>query len=305
MPIKIPQNLPAYHTLKQEKIFVISSAVAEHQDIRPLEIVILNLMPKKIETETQLLRLLSNTPLQVNVELLHMASHISKNTPITHLSDFYTDFESIKNKKYDGMIITGAPIEQMDFEAVDYWDELCEIMEWSKTHVYSTMHICWGAQAALYYHYGVPKYPLGKKMFGIFEHYVVNEGDPLLHGFDELFMVPHSRHTEIKAEDIAKVKNLRVLTESKDSGVHIVSAKNSRQYFITGHSEYDRFTLAGEYFRDKDKGLDIEVPKNYFPNDDITKLPVFSWRCHANLMFSNWLNYCVYQKTPYNLDDIN
>ncbi len=305
MPIKIPQNLPAYHTLKQEKIFVISSAVAEHQDIRPLEIVILNLMPKKIETETQLLRLLSNTPLQVNVELLHMASHISKNTPITHLSDFYTDFNSIKNKKYDGMIITGAPIEQIDFEAVDYWDELCEIMEWSKTHVYSTMHICWGAQAALYYHYGVPKYPLGKKMFGIFEHYVVNEGDPLLHGFDEVFMVPHSRHTEIKAEDIAKVKNLRVLTESKDSGVHIVSTKNSRQYFITGHSEYDRFTLAGEYFRDKDKGLEIEVPKNYFPNDDITKLPVFSWRCHANLMFSNWLNYCVYQKTPYNLDDIN
>ena len=304
MPINISNNLPAYTTLINENIFVMTDDVAEHQDIRPLQIAILNLMPTKIETETQLLRLLSNTPLQVNIDLIQMASHVSKNTSIEHLLNFYSTFDEIKSKKYDGLIITGAPVEQLDFEDVDYWPEFCEILEWSKTNVYSTLHICWGAQAGLYYHYGIPKYNLPKKMFGIFPHIINNPMNPLLKGFDEQFMVPHSRHTEIKAEDINKVPELELLTYSDISGVHIVAHNSGRQYFITGHSEYDRNTIANEYFRDVNKGLDIDIPYNYFPNDDTTKPPMFSWRCHANLMFSNWLNYCVYQSTPFNLDDL-
>ncbi len=304
MPINISNNLPAYTTLINENIFIMTSDVAEHQDIRPLEIAILNLMPTKIETETQLLRLLSNTPLQVNIDLIQMASHVSKNTSIEHLLNFYKTFDEVKNNRYDGLIITGAPIEQMKYEEVDYWDEICSVFEWSKTHVYSTMHICWGAQAGLYYHYGVPKYDLPKKMFGIFPHHILDLMNPLLKGFDEVFMVPHSRYTEIKREDIEKVSELELLTYSEISGVHIVANKSGRQYFITGHSEYDRNTIADEYFRDVNKGLEIEIPLNYFPNNDTTKPPRFSWRCHANLMFSNWLNYCVYQQTPFNLEDL-
>lgn len=305
MPIKIPNNLPAFRTLLNENIFIISDKRAEHQDIRPLKIAILNLMPKKIETETQILRLLSNTPLHVDVELIQMASHLSKNTSAEHMIKFYKTFEDIKNNRYDGLIITGAPVELLDFEDVDYWDELCQIFEWSKTNVYSTIHICWGAQAGLYYHYGVPKYTLKEKMFGIFPHSIVSPNHPLLKGFDDVFYVPHSRHTEIKREDIDKVYNLQLLTESKLSGVHIVCDRTNRQYFITGHSEYDRSTLAYEYFRDKNKGLDVKLPYNYFPDDDCNKPPIFSWCCTANLMFSNWLNYCVYQQTPFNLSELN
>ena len=305
MPIKISNNLPAYSTLLSENIFVMEDNIAAHQDIRPLKIAIVNLMPKKIETETQLLRLLSNTPLQVDIELIQTATHISKNISAEHLLNFYKTFELIKNKKFDGLIITGAPIEQLEYEDVDYWDEICEIMEWSKTNVYSTMHICWGAQAGLYYHYGVPKYDLDEKMFGVFPHTVNIANNPLLKGFDEIFMVPHSRHTEIRKEDIDRVSEIEILTYSEMSGVHIVASKDERQFFITGHSEYDRNTLANEYFRDKDKGLDIKMPYNYFPDDDITKEPKFTWRCHANQLFSNWLNYCVYQKTPFNLDEIS
>ncbi|MGN0605416.1 MAG: homoserine O-succinyltransferase [Oscillospiraceae bacterium] len=304
MPIKISQDLPAYSTLVNENIFVMANDRAEHQDIRPLKIIILNLMPKKIETETQILRLLSNTPLQVDIELMHVTSHVSKNTPLTHLSTFYKTFEQVKNNYYDGMIITGAPVEQMDYEQVDYWAEMCEIMEWSKKHVFSTMHICWGAQAGLYYHFGVPKYQLKKKMFGIFPHSIERKNSQLLKGFDEGFLVPHSRHTEVRREDIEKVPQLEILTYSDMSGIHIVANRNGRQYFITGHSEYDRETIAQEYFRDAEKGLEIDIPYNYFPDDDVNKQPVFRWRCHANLMFSNWLNYCVYQRTPYNLDEL-
>ena len=303
MPIKISQELPAYTTLVNENIFVMANDRAEHQDIRPLKIIILNLMPKKIVTETQIMRLLSNTPIQVDIELMHVTSHISKNTPLTHMSNFYTEFEKIKNNRYDGMIITGAPVEQLEYEQVDYWQELCDIMEWSKTNVFSTLHICWGAQAGLYYHFGVPKYQLDKKMFGIFPHNVERKNSQLLKGFDEEFLVPHSRHTEIRREDIEKIPKLEILSSSDISGIYIVANRNGRQYFITGHSEYDRETIAEEYFRDVEKGLDIDIPYNYFPDDDVTKQPVFKWRC-ANLMFSNWLNYCVYQRTPYNLDEL-
>lgn len=304
MPIKISQELPAYTTLVNENIFVMANDRAEHQDIRPLKIIILNLMPKKIVTETQIMRLLSNTPIQVDIELMHVTSHISKNTPLTHMSNFYTEFEKIKNNRYDGMIITGAPVEQLEYEQVDYWQELCDIMEWSKTNVFSTLHICWGAQAGLYYHFGVPKYQLDKKMFGIFPHKVERKKSQLLKGFDEEFLVPHSRHTEIRREDIEKIPKLEILSSSDISGIYIVANRNGRQYFITGHSEYDRETIAEEYFRDVEKGLDIDIPYNYFPDDDVKKKPVFKWRCHANLMFSNWLNYCVYQRTPYNLDEL-
>lgn len=304
MPIKISDNLPAYTTLINENIFVMTDDAAEHQDIRPLRIAILNLMPMKIETETQLLRLLSNTPIQVDIELVQMASHISKNTSMEHLLKFYKTFEEIKDERFDGLIITGAPIEHLHYTDVDYWEELCEIFEWSKTHVYSTLHICWGAQAGLYYHYNVPKYDLPQKCFGIFPHHIEKPMDPLLKGFDELFMVPHSRHTEVRREDIEKCDELEILTASDISGVHIIGAKNGRQYFITGHSEYDRCTIANEYFRDVKKGLPIQIPANYFPDDDVTKEPIFSWRCHANQMFSNWLNYCVYQKTPYDLETL-
>ena len=304
MPIKIPSNLPAFSTLQEERIFVMPDDRAEHQDIRPLKIAILNLMPKKIETETQILRLLSNTPIQVDIDFVQTKSHVSKNTSQDHLVKFYTTFDEIRNNRYDGMIITGAPVEQIDLEEVDYWEELCEILDWTRTNVFSTLHICWGAQAGLYRHYNVPKYALPKKMFGIFPHYLVNYSNKILKGFDELFYVPHSRHTEIKREDIEKVEELEILTESSLSGVHMVASKNGRQFFITGHSEYDRDTLSNEYFRDKDKGLPIEIPYNYFPDDNPENEPVFTWRCHANQLFSNWLNYCVYQETPFDLSEL-
>ncbi|MBQ9898253.1 MAG: homoserine O-succinyltransferase [Ruminococcus sp.] len=304
MPIRIPSELPAFRTLGEENIFVMSTERAEHQNIRPIKVIIINIMPKKIETESQLMRLLSNTPLQVDIDLLQMASHTSKNTSLSHLEAFYKTFDEVRDKRYDGMIITGAPVELLDYEQVDYWEEITEIMEWSKTHVYSSLYICWAAQAGLYYHFGVPKYTLDRKMFGIFPHRAEVENCQLLRGFDDVFLVPHSRNTEVRREDIEKVPQLKILTSSELSGVHIVANKNGRQYFITGHSEYDRDTLAGEYFRDINKGLDIQLPYNYFPDDDPTKTPLFSWRCAANLMFSNWLNYSVYQRTPYNLDEL-
>lgn len=304
MPIRISKDLPAYETLSSENIFVMSDIRANSQDIRPLKIIILNLMPKKIETETQFMRLLSNTPLQVDVELLHVKSHRAKHTSENHLSSFYRTFDEIKNNFYDGLIITGAPVEHLEFEQVDYWQELCKIMEWSKSNVFSTMHICWGACAGLYYHFGIPKYPLEKKMFGIFPHNIERVNSQLLKGFDEGFLAPHSRHTEVRREDILKNPNLEISASSDIAGVHIVANKNGRQYFIMGHSEYDRNTLAEEYFRDVQKGMDIQMPYNYFPNDDTSKQPVFKWRCHANLMYSNWLNYCIYQRTPFNLEDL-
>ncbi len=304
MPIKISNNLPAFTTLQNENIFVMKDDVASHQDIRPLKVAILNLMPKKIETETQILRLLSNTPIQVDIELIQTASHRSKNTSIEHLTKFYKTFDEIKDERFDGLIITGAPVEQFPFEEVDYWKELCGIMKWTTTNVFSTMHICWGAYAGLYYHYGIPKHDLDKKMFGIFPHHLEVQDHPLLKGFDEIFYVPHSRHTEIKRIDVERVSMLKILTSSDISGVHIVAEKHGRQFFITGHSEYDRNTLANEYFRDLNKGEQIDIPYNYFPDDDPSKPPVFTWRCHANLLFSNWLNYCVYQKTPYDLKNL-
>ncbi|WP_303789999.1 homoserine O-succinyltransferase [Ruminococcus flavefaciens] len=304
MPIRISSELPAFKTLGEENIFVMSKERAEHQDIRPLKVIILNIMPKKIETESQLMRLLSNTPLQVDIELLQMASHVSRNTSSHHLDAFYKTFVEISDNRYDGMIITGAPVELLDFEQVDYWKEITSIMEWSKTHVFSTIYICWAAQAGLYYHYGIPKYTLDQKMFGIFPHRAEVSNCQLLRGFDDIFYVPHSRNTEVRREDIERIPQLEILTSSELSGVHIVANKNGRQYFITGHSEYDRDTIANEYRRDVEKGLDIQIPYNYFPNDDPNNMPVFSWRCTANLMFSNWLNYCVYQKTPYNLEEL-
>lgn len=304
MPIRIPSELPAFKTLGEENIFVMSRDRAEHQDIRPLKVVILNIMPKKIETESQLLRLLSNTPIQVDIDLLQMASHTSRNTSQRHLESFYKTFDEIAGNRYDGMIITGAPVELLEYEQVDYWEEITKIMEWSKTHVFSTLYICWAAQAGLYYHFGIPKYPLEKKMFGIFPHRSEVSNCQLLRGFDDIFLVPHSRNTEIRREDIEKIPQLEILTSSDISGIHIVANKNGRQYFITGHSEYDRDTIANEYRRDVEKGIDIQIPYNYFPDDDPDKMPLFSWKCTANLMFSNWLNYCVYQKTPYNLDEL-
>lgn len=307
MPIKVQNSLPATETLNQENIFVITEKRALTQDIRPLKILILNLMPTKIETETQLLRLLGNTPLQIDVNFMHAKTHEAKNIPKSHLETFYGTFDDYKNQKFDGMIITGAPVETLEFEAVDYWAELCEIMEWSKKHVTSTFHICWGAQAALYYHYGIKKYPLENKLFGIFSHQVVPEKKHkiLLRGFDDVFYAPHSRHTEFREADIAAVPELEILAKSPEAGVYIVTAKSERQFFITGHSEYDSTTLASEYFRDVEKGLPIEVPKNYFPDNDPGKPPLVSWRAHANLLYSNWLNYFVYQTTPYNIDDID
>lgn len=304
MPIRISSELPAFRTLEEENIFVMSKERAEHQDIRPLKVIIVNIMPKKIETESQLMRLLSNTPIQVDIDLIQMASHISKNTSRHHLESFYKKFDEIKNNRYDGMIVTGAPVELLEYEQVDYWNEITQIMEWSKSHVYSSLYICWAAQAGLYYHFGVPKYTLDKKMFGIFPHHAEVENCRILSGFDDVFLVPHSRNTEVRREDIEKVPQLKILTSSEISGVHMVANKNGRQYFITGHSEYDRDTIANEYFRDVKKGIDIQIPYNYFPNDDPKNTPVFSWRCTANLMFSNWLNHVVYQKTPYNLDEL-
>ena len=304
MPIRIPVTLPAAATLESENIFVMDEQRASHQDIRPLKIVLLNLMPKKIETETQILRMLSNTPLQVDIELLQAATHVSKNTPEEHLITFYKTFSDIKDQKFDGMIITGAPIELMDYQDVDYWHELCEIMEWTKTNVFSTLHICWGAQAGLYYHYGVPKYALSQKMFGVFPHKVLQHNHQLVRGFDDVFYVPHSRHTEVRKEDILRCGQLEILTESEISGVHIVASKDGRQFFVTGHSEYDLYTLANEYFRDVKKKMKIQLPYHYFPDDNPEKLPNFIWKSHANLMFSNWLNYFVYQQTPYNLETL-
>ena len=305
MPLIIPKTLPAYDALYEENVFVMHRERAASQHIRPLEILILNLMPTKIATETQIARLLANTPLQVHMTLLQTASHAATHVSAAHLESFYKNFNEVKNNRYDGMIITGAPVETMDFEQVDYWNELCEIMDFSETNVYSTLHVCWGAQAGLYYHFGIPKYPLAQKMFGIFPHVVEVEHSLLLKGFDECFYVPHSRNTEIRRADIEQVSQLEILTSSPLSGVHIVANKNGRQYFITGHSEYDRDTIAQEYFRDRDKGIDIQIPYHYFPEDDPTRTPRVTWRCHANLMFSNWLNYCVYQRTPYNLDELS
>lgn len=304
MPIKIPNDLPAVQTLAEENIFVMSDTRAMTQDIRPLKILLLNLMPKKIETETQLSRLLGNSPLQVDFEMIHTKSHLSKNTSVEHLFAFYKTFEDVKDRTFDGMIITGAPVEQMEFEEVEYWDELCEIMEWSRTHVFSTFHICWGAQAGLYYHYGIKKYPLEKKLFGVFPHTAEHKHSMLLRGFDDVFMVPHSRHTTVKREDIEAVKELKILASSEEAGVYAVSTDGGRRIFITGHSEYDANTLADEYFRDLGERKPIEIPKNYFPDNDPTKNPQVTWRSHANLLYSNWLNYFVYQITPYDISQI-
>jgi homoserine O-succinyltransferase len=299
MPIKIPNGLPAGDILSAENIFVMDETRASSQDIRPLKILILNLMPKKIETETQLLRLIGNTPLQLDIELMQMATHTSKNTSAEHLIKFYKTFPEIRHQRFDGMIITGAPVEQMEFEAVDYWPELCEIMEWTKSHVFSTFHICWGAQAGLYYHYGVPKYPLAEKKFGVFSHRLTAPSHTLLYGFDDVFYAPHSRHTEVREEDIRAVEELRLLSVSSQAGVYIVSDREGRQFFVTGHAEYDRHTLADEYARDADKGIPIQPPVGYFPGDDPHGIPAIRWKAHANLLYSNWLNYYVYQRTPY------
>ena len=304
MPIRIPDNLPAAEILNNENIFVMFEDRAYHQDIRPLKIVILNLMPTKITTETQLFRLIGNTPLQIETILLYPASHIPKNTPEEHLLEFYKTFDEIRDEHFDGLIITGAPIEQMPFEQVNYWDELTRIMDWSLTNVYSTLHICWGAQAGLYYHYGIPKYDIPYKMFGVFPHTKTKEHIKLLRGFDDIFYVPHSRHTEIRREDICKVDDLEILSESEESGVYLVASKDGRHIFATGHGEYDPLTLKAEYDRDVEKGLDISVPKNYYPGDDPSKQPIVRWRGHGNLLFLNWLNYYVYQETPYDLTKI-
>ena len=304
MPIKIPNDLPAAEVLQQENIFVMTQTRAVEQDIRPLEIVLLNLMPTKIATETQLSRLLGNTPLQVNLTLMHTTSHRAKNVSQEHLLSFYKSFDELKDRKFDGMVITGAPVEKLEFEDVDYWPELCRIMEWSKTNVHSTLHICWGAQAGLYYHYGVPKYPLDEKVFGVFEHKADYKRSILMRGFDDVFWAPHSRHTTIKREDIEKVPELKLLASSQEAGVYAVANPRGRQIFITGHSEYDPLTLKTEYERDKNLGLPIKVPANYFPNDDDTQEPIVRWRGHAHLLFSNWLNYFVYQTTPYDIMSI-
>ena len=304
MPIRIDNELPAKQSLEMENIFVMSNLRADTQDIRPLRIIILNLMPTKLETETQLLRLLSNSPLQLDIEFLQVKTHVAKNVSKSHMDRFYKTFDEVKDSKFDGMIITGAPVEQMPFEEVDYWDELCTIMKWSKTNVYSTYHICWGAQAGLYYHYGIPKYTLNKKVFGIYPHTSLDVTHPLRRGLDDIFYVPQSRHTEIRMVDIAKVKDLQIISYSEMSGVHIVSDMDCRNFFVTGHSEYDRDTLAKEYFRDKEKGLDIDMPYNYFPNDDINLVPKVTWKSTANILINNWLNYFVYQKTPYDLNTL-
>ncbi|BEG63548.1 homoserine O-acetyltransferase MetA [Coprobacter fastidiosus] len=304
MPLNLPSRLPAVEILKSENIFVMDSQQASTQDIRPLRIVILNLMPLKITTETDLIRLLSNTPLQIEVDFLKISGHISKNTPVEHMMTFYKDFSTLRNENYDGMIITGAPVEQMPFEEVDYWKEVSEIFDWARTHVTSTLYICWAAQAGLYHFYGVPKYPLPQKMFGIFKHKVYDHQNPIFRGFDDEFYVPHSRHTEVRKSDIEKVPELTLLSESEESGVYMVMARGGREFFITGHSEYSPYTLDTEYRRDLDKGLPIEMPLNYYRNNDPKEGPLVRWRGHANLLFSNWLNYFVYQQTPYDIREI-
>ena len=305
MPLNLPDKLPAIELLKEENIFVIDNSRATQQDIRPLRIVILNLMPLKITTETDLVRLLSNTPLQVEISFMKIKSHTSKNTPIEHMKTFYTDFDQMRHEKYDGMIITGAPVEQMDFEEVTYWDEITEIFDWARTHVTSTLYICWAAQAGLYHFYGVPKYDLPAKMFGVFRHTLREPYVPIFRGFDDEFYVPHSRHTEIRREDVMKVPDLTLLSESEESGVYMAMARGGREFFITGHSEYSPYTLNDEYMRDVNKGLPIAVPRNYYRNNNPALGPVVRWRGHANLLFTNWLNYYVYQETPFRIEDIS
>jgi homoserine O-succinyltransferase len=304
MPIKIPDKLPATEVLQNENIFVMTERRALSQDIRPLRILLLNLMPTKIQTETQLARLLGNTPLQVELELMHTSTHKSKNTSQEHLLAFYKTFDEVRHEKFDGLIITGAPVEHLPFEEVQYWQELCDIMEWSKTHVFSTFHICWAAQAALYYHYGINKYPLDKKLFGVFPHQVEYKNPILFRGFDDTFMAPHSRHTTIRREDIEQVPAIKILASSEEAGIYALMTERGQQVFITGHSEYDPDTLKNEYLRDKNAGLPIELPKNYFPNDDDSLPPINSWRAHANLLYMNWLNYFVYQITPFNISEL-
>ncbi|OQX29134.1 MAG: homoserine O-succinyltransferase [Spirochaeta sp. LUC14_002_19_P3] len=304
MPIKIQDGLPAIRVLEEENIFIIPESQALHQDIRPLKILILNLMPLKIVTENQILRMLSNTPLQCEVELIRPASHDSKNTPREHLEAFYQNFSEVKGKKYDGFIITGAPVETMEFEDVDYWPELAEIMEWAKHNVYSTLFICWAAQAGLYYHYGIPKYPVAEKISGVYSHTVADRHIPLVRGFDDRFFAPHSRHTEIRREDIKDKTDLIILAESEAAGIYIVISRDGRRIFVTGHSEYDPLTLRDEYLRDMKRGDSPPLPRNYFPEDDPSQPPIIRWRGHAHLLYSNWLNYYVYQATPFNLESI-
>lgn len=305
MPLNIPDKLPAIKLLRKENIFVIDESSAAHQDIRPLKIIILNLMPLKISTETDLLRLLSNSPLQIEIDFLKIKGHTPKNTPSTHMKEFYRNFDELKNQKYDGMIITGAPVEKLEFEEVTYWNEMKEILDWAEHHVTSTLFICWAAQAALFHYYGVPKFPLKKKMFGIFEHKLTHPKLPIFRGFDDIFYLPHSRHTEIRETDVKKVKELEIVATSKVAGVSIVKAKNGRQLFITGHSEYSRHTLDGEFKRDTEKNLPIDIPINYYPDNNPKNKPVMCWKSTANLLFSNWLNYYVYQETPYNREEIS
>ena len=301
MPIRIPNELPAVRTLTEENIFVMTENRAMTQDIRPLQILLLNLMPTKIATETQLSRLLSNTPLQVELELIAPRGHVPKNTPQEHMLAFYRHFDDVRSRNFDGLVITGAPVEHLPFEEVEYWEELCEIMEWSKSHVHSTFHICWGAQAGLYYHYGIPKVPLEKKLCGVFHHVVERKSNMLFRGSDDVFMVPHSRHTTVRREDIEKAPELKILATSPEAGIYALATESGRQIFITGHSEYDARTLEQEYLRDKGQGKPIDVPKNYYPNDDDTQAPRMTWRSCANLLYSNWLNYFVYQTTPYDI----
>ncbi len=304
MPLKIPDKLPAIKILQEENIFVMNESRATHQDIRPLKIIILNLMPLKISTETDLLRLLSNSPLQIEIDFMKIKGHTPKNTPSEHMREFYREFDQLKEIKYDGMIITGAPVEQLPFEEVTYWDEMKQIMDWAEHHVTSSLYICWAAQAALFHYYGIPKYPLEKKMFGVFPHKNTHKQLPIFRGFDDIYQIPHSRHTEVREKDIKKINALEIISTSKEAGVSIVKAKNGRQLFITGHSEYSRHTLDSEYKRDKSKNLPIEIPLNYYPDNNPENTPVMSWKSTANLFFSNWLNYYVYQETPYNLDEI-
>lgn len=304
MPVRIPTTLPARVILERENIFVMGRERAEHQDIRPLRVAILNLMPTKIQTETQLLRLLGNSPLQVEITLLQTATYQPKNTDSDHLIAHYKTWEKVRDAKFDGLVITGAPVEQMPFEEVDYWDELSTIMDWARTNVFSTLYICWGAQAGLYHRYGIQKYPLTRKMFGVFEHKVLIRNQKLLRGFDDTFLAPHSRHTEVRLADVEKVDELKVLATSEDAGLYLAATQNGRHIFVTGHSEYDPLTLKGEYDRDVGQGLPIEVPRNYYPDDDPSQPPLVRWRGHANLLFANWLNYHVYQVTPYDLKHI-
>jgi homoserine O-succinyltransferase len=304
MPVKIPETLPAKSILENENIFVMGEQRAVHQDIRPLKIAILNLMPTKVETETQLCRLIGNTPLQVDITLLHPATYESKNTPAEHLLNHYQTIEQVQNQKFDGLVVTGAPVENLPFEEVDYWVELCAIMDWADTHVYSTFYICWGAQAGLYYKYGIPKYAIPTKIFGVFSHRVMTSNEKLLRGFDDEFMAPHSRHTEVRRSDIEQVNDLKLLAESKEAGVYIVASKDDHRIYVTGHSEYDPLTLKREYDRDLSKGLQISIPKNYFPDDNPNQKPLVRWRSHANLLYANWLNYYVYQLTPYDIGQI-